>query len=199
MKLEVQKVLKLFTSPSNALRKIVNAMLNMPDKILIEALIQKNRMPLTDEDRELLRLTETESRNYIKRGQHHLFSYILGESGKFHAGVQETYPRDADCESCAEVGAISSLDIARDKPKTVCTVHFMPIAERGGSGVTTIVPPCLRCSGRFRHLYKRHNDHNFGIIVYWNEEVIKVSVTVAHLLQYPEGYFYGHSDDHHKA
>lgn len=173
--------------PTVELARAVGHMLEMPDEALVEALIQKNRMPLTQEDQDLLEAAKQQARERVVRGAHHNFCYILGESGNLYPGLQETYRRDAEVETCAEVGAINNLDLARDRPRTVATVHFMPIPERDGNGATTIVPPCLRCAGRFRHLYIRHH-HDFGIIVYHSREVLKVSVRIVHLFQYPHGY-----------
>jgi len=181
------QVLRFFQKPTRATKRVVGQMLMMPDEALIEVLIQRNRMPLTEQDQDLLEAAKQQARERIERGAHHTFCYVLGESGNLYAGIQETYRRAGDLETCAEVGAISNLDIAREKPKTAVTVHFMPIPERDGKGVTTVVPPCLSCAGRFRHLHLRHH-HDFGIIVYHSREVIKVSVKVVHLFQYPHGY-----------
>lgn len=188
MKPEVNVVLSLFAKVTKAIKRAVSLMMHVPDEVLLEILIQKNRMPITKEDEELIEDAKQQARDRVVRGAHHTFSYILGEDGVKYSGLQETYRREADTETCAEPGAIQNLDIARVKPKTVVTVHFLPMEVREGRGVTTIVPPCLRCAARFRHLSVRHDNHNFGIIVYHRQELIKVSVRIAHLFQYPSGY-----------
>ena len=58
-----------------------------------DELIKAIEMPVTKEDLELLEEVKKGARKKCVRGLHHTYSIILGRSGKYHEGIQQTYRR----------------------------------------------------------------------------------------------------------
>ena len=157
-----------------------------PEKIKAE-LIRSIQMPVTKADLELLELVKQGARSKCKRGSHHLYSMMLGKSGQYYCGLQQTYHRAADLETCAEEMAKGNLQLNADICVTVATVHFLPVPDREDGGITTIVPPCAGCGTRLRHL-EITQGASLGVLVFHKNEVIKVPPEYAMLFTYPIAY-----------
>lgn len=152
-----------------------------------QALIEKIKMPLTEADFLLLEEAKKMAKKKCKRGLHHTCCLILGKSGRYYPGLQQTYHRAADIETCAEEMAKGNIQYAQDSAETVVTIHFMPIEHRADGGVTTIVPPCSGCATRLRHLaLVQHSP--VGVIVYHDDKPIKIPPEYSFLFSYPIGY-----------
>lgn len=162
-------------------------MLKLGPEILKEILIQSIRMPVTEDDLELLEETKRGAREHCIRHIHHTFCLILGKSGKKHEGLQQTYRRAGDLESCAEVMAKGNCQFRRDIAVTVAVVHFYPMHDREDGGVVTIVPPCASCSTRLRHL-ELQQGAGMGVLVFYKDLILKVPPKYAYLFTYPVNY-----------
>ena len=180
----VTKLLSMFPKVKVLDAKLLNRVFKIPLDVLLQILIQACRMPVTEEDEAQIEATKQEARRRIRRGKHHTFCYIRGASGRLHAGIQRTYHRAGDADTCAEEVAIGNLAIAEEPGCTAVTVHFMPIAEREDGGVTSIVSPCSTCATRLR-IVEEQQGEPLGVIVYHKGEVIKVPAWLSVLFLYP--------------
>ncbi len=157
-----------------------------PDQLKAD-LIKSIRMTVTKEDLALLEAVKQGARLKCRRGSHHTYSIMLGKSGQYYYGLQQTYHRAGDLETCAEEMAKGNLQLNADVCVTVATVHFLPLPDREDGGVTTIVPPCSGCATRLRHLEMTQHAP-LGVLVFHKEEVLKVPPEYAHLFTYPIAY-----------